>query len=403
MTALFIFALTLFAALLVSDLADRSVLSTAVLFLAAGFFVGPGMLNFLHLTHDSPIVRHLAELALFSVLFTDGMRAGIRDLVSAWQLPGRALLLGMPLTLIATALLAYFMADLSWIQSLLVGAILSPTDPVFAAAIIGRKEIPGRLKHLLNVESGLNDGLALPLVLVCLSVIGHYEAGYGGLAFELFLGLAIGVAVPWLACLVRKARFFGVAKPYEPLFAVAIGLLVLAIASLTHANIYLAAFAAGVTVASARPALREEFRHFGELITELLKLSTLLVFGALMSPHLFGELHRFDYLFAALALLVARPVAMLASLWRSPLDWRERLTAGWFGPKGFASVVYGLILFQRDVPDADRLFRLIALVITGSIIAHSSTDVVLARWFEQEAAPKTEPPPNDKTVAPANR
>ncbi|MEO8439803.1 MAG: cation:proton antiporter [Spartobacteria bacterium] len=385
MTALLIFAIALFLALLVSDLADRSVLSTAVLFLLAGFLVGSGMLNFLPLTHDSPIVKHLAELALFSVLFTDGMRAGIRDLVNAWRLPGRALLLGMPLTLVATALLAFYLTGVSWIEALLVGAILSPTDPVFAAAIIGRKEIPGRLKHLLNVESGVNDGLALPIVLICLSVIGHYEAGYAGLATELLLGIGIGIAVPWLACWLRTSRYLGVSKPYEPLFAVAIGLLVLAIASLSHANIYLAAFSAGVTVASTRPMLRDEFHRFGELITELLKLATLLVFGALISPQFFRELYPLDYLFALLALILARPAAMLLALWRSELDWRERLTAGWFGPKGFASVVYGLLLFQREVPNAERLFHLIALVIAGSIIAHSSTDVLLARGFVDEA------------------
>ncbi len=118
----------------------------------------------------------------------------------------------------------------------------------------------------------MNDGLALPFVLICLSVIGHYEAGYAGLALELLLGIAIGVVVPWIACWLRTSRFFGVSKPFEPLFAVAIGLLVLACASLTHANIYLAAFAAGVTVASTRPSLREEFHRFGELITELSSL-----------------------------------------------------------------------------------------------------------------------------------
>lgn len=391
MTALLIFAITLFLALLVSDLADRSVLSTAVLFLGAGFLVGPGMLNFLPLTHHSPIVRHLAELALFSVLFTDGMRAAICDLVEAWQLPGRALLLGMPLTLLATALLAYFFADVSWIEALLLGAILCPTDPVFAAAIVGKKEIPARLKSLLNIESGVNDGLALPLVLICLSVIGDYEAGYAGLALELFIGIAIGIAIPWIACSLRRAYFLGVAKSYEPLFAVAIGLLVLATASILHGNIYLAAFAAGVTVASTRPALRDEFHQFGELITELLKLATLLVFGALISPEFFRDLHALDYLFAALALVLARPAAMLISLWRSELGWRERLTASWFGPKGFASVVYGLLLFERNVPHAARLFQLIALVIAGSIVAHSSTDTLLARWFVTDKPPEETP------------
>ncbi len=392
MTALLIFAVTLFLALLVSDLADRSVLSTAVLFLVAGFFVGPGMLNFLPLKFGDPIVMHLAELALFSVLFTDGMRAAIGDLVRAWALPGRALLFGMPLTLIITALLAYFFVNVSWIEALLLGAILSPTDPVFASAIIGQKAIPGRLKHLLNIESGVNDGLALPLVLVCLSVIGKYQAGYTGLGIELLVGVAIGVAVPWVACWVRRSNLVGVAQPFEPLFAVSIGLLVLAIATLAHGNIFLAAFAAGVTVASARPALRDEFHRFGELITELLKLGTLLLFGALMSPRLFLDLHAPDFLFALLALILARPAAMGVALWRSELDWRERMTAAWFGPKGFASVVYGLLLFERGVPNADRLFRLIALVIVGSIVAHSSTDTLLARWFvEREPGAEKQP------------
>ena len=130
-----------------------------------------------------------------------------------------------------------------------------------------------------------------------------------------------------------------------------------------------------------RPALRDEFHKFGELVTELLKLATLLVFGALLSLTLFAELHALDFLFALLALIVARPIAMAIALWRSELDTRERLTAAWFGPKGFASVVYGLLLFERNVPHADRLFRLVALVIVGSIVAHSSTDTVLARWF----------------------
>jgi NhaP-type Na+/H+ or K+/H+ antiporter len=397
MTTLLIFAIVLFLALLVSDLADRSVLSTAVLFLVAGFVVGPGVFNFLPVTHDDATVIHLAELALFSVLFTDGMRAGFRDLVNAWQLPGRALFFGMPLTLIITAVLAYFLVDVSWIEALLIGAILSPTDPVFAAAIVGRQEIPYRLRHLLNVESGVNDGLALPLVLICLSVIGKYEAGYGGLALELGIGVAIGVILPLLACWIRARPFFGVAKSYEPLFAVAIGLLVLAVASFAHGNIFLAAFSAGVTVASSQPSLRDEFRRFGELMTELLKLVTLLLFAALISPDFFTQLSALDYIFAALALIVARPVAMALALWRSELDWRERLTAGWFGPKGFASVVFGLLLFQRNVPNAERLFHVIALVIAGSIVAHSSTDVLLARWFIDDEKPD---PSGDEAPAP---
>jgi NhaP-type Na+/H+ or K+/H+ antiporter len=347
MTLFLIYAITLFIALLLSDLADRSVLSMAVLFLVAGFVAGPGALGFLPLHPLDPVVRHLAELALVSVLYTDGMRAGIRDLVRAWQLPGRALLLGLPLTLVLTAVLAYFICDIHWTEGLLVGAILCPTDPVFAAAVIGREEIPGRLRHLLNVESGVNDGLALPIVLAFLGVVSSEQTDYSKLAEELVLGIAIGVVIPWVALRLRRLFFFGVAKPLEPLFAVAIAFLVLSVAIVTNGNIFLAAFSAGVTVASVNPELRDEFHQFGALVTELLKLAALLVFGVVMSSWPFN-LSAADYVFVVLALILARPVALMMSLIKSPLTYKERLTAGWFGPKGFASVIYGLLLFQHQ-------------------------------------------------------
>lgn len=96
------------------------------------------------------MIQIVAELALFSVLFTDGMRIGVRQLAGAWRLPGRALLYGMPLTLIGTVLIAKCLTHFSWLEALLVGAVLAPTDPVFAAALVGREEVPRRLRHLLN-------------------------------------------------------------------------------------------------------------------------------------------------------------------------------------------------------------------------------------------------------------
>jgi len=386
MTVLLIFSIALLVAVLLSELADRSVLSMAVLFLLAGFLCGPGMLDFIRLTPDDPIVQRLAELALFSILFTDGMRLNLLEFTSKWRLPGRALLIGLPLTLLGTAALGHFVAGLSWLEALLVGAILSPTDPVFAAAIIGREEIPLRLRHLLNVESGLNDGLALPIVLALMALVGHEALHVGGLAGELALGVALGVAVPWVGCRIERSRFFSVRKSYEPIFAFSLGLLVLSLGLLTHANLYLAAFAAGITIATVRPDLRKEFHQFGEIVAELLKLAALLVFGVLMSPRFFSEVPVSGYVFAVLALFAVRPIAIAIALIRSGLDWREQITAGWFGPKGFASVIYGLLIVHAAVPGADRMFHLVAIVVTGSMIAHSSTDVLFARWFRRAAA-----------------
>ncbi|MET3809594.1 cation:proton antiporter [Arthrobacter sp. UYEF3] len=376
------FAVLLLLGVLISELASRTVLSTAVLFLLGGFFLGPGMLNVVPIQSGDPAVGVLSQLALFSVLFTDGMKVGLTDLRRAWRLPGRALLFGLPLTLIITALLAHFLVGLPWLQSLLLGAVLSPTDPVFAAAIVGRKEVPGRLRHLLNVESGLNDGLALPVVLVLLAVGGGTDLGLAVLAEEIGLGLLVGILVPLTVIWLERLPFLKATKGLQPLVAVSIGLLVLSICLVTGANLFLAAFSAGITVATAGSGFREEFEQFGELVSELLKLAAILVFGTLITPtFLFGEIALKGWVFAALAIVAARPLALLVSFLGTGLPAKEQLAAMWFGPKGFASVVYGLLVLESGVERSDELFHLVALVIVLSILAHSSTDVVIARQF----------------------
>lgn len=377
------FAVVLLAAVLVSALANRTILSTAALFLVAGFVLGEGTTSVLHLHADSPIVAQLAELALFAVLFTDGMRVGWADLRSAWRLPGRALGWGLPLTLLVTAVLAHYVAGLGWAEALLIGAILAPTDPVFAAALVGNDKVPARLRHLLNVESGVNDGLALPFVVVLLAVAaGSDDLHLGELATELAVGLAIGVLVPLFAIALERTRFFAASAAYAPLNGVAIGLLVLALGKATHGNLFLAAFAAGITVATFGPRERAAFEHFGENVAELLKLAALLVFGALISVEFLADISWAGWVFAVLAIVVARPIALWVSFLRSGLSLREQAAAMWFGPKGFASVVYGLLVLESGIAAGDEVFHLVALTIVISILAHSSTDVVVARAFD---------------------
>lgn len=386
MELLLAFAVVLLIAVLISGVAHRTVLSTAVLFLAAGFLLGEGMLGVIPLQPNDELVTVLAELALFSVLFTDGQQIGLRDLRAAWRLPGRALLFGMPLAFVITTVLAVYVAGLPWPEAMLVAAVLAPTDPVFASAIVGREEIPGRLRHLLGVESGVNDGLALPVVLVLIGVVGGPGVDYAALTGEIAGGIAIGIAVPWMAALLLRSRFISPTSMYMALTPVAVGLTVLALAGILHANLYLAAFAAGITIATVAPELRDSFHEFGELVTELLKLVAILVFGALISPAFLGEIPVLGYVFAFLVLLIARPVAIGLALAKSALAWPERATAAWFGPKGFASVIYGLLVLASGAELSDEMFHLIALAIVISILAHSSTDVPIANYFERATA-----------------
>ena len=395
------FAVLLLAGVLISERANRTVLSTAVLFLLGGFVLGQGVTGVIDIEADDAVVSGLAELALFSVLFTDGMHVGLRDLRSAWRLPGRALLLGLPLTLAVTAALAHYVAGLPWLHSFLLGAVLAPTDPVFASALVGREEVPRRLRHLLNVESGVNDGLALPVVLVLLTAAGGGDATGWRLAEEIALGVLVGFAVPFVVLRLERLPFLQATRALQPLVAVSIGLLVLALCQATHANLFLGAFTAGITVASMGAELRHEFEQFGELVTELLKLGAILVFGALITPSfLFEEISVSGWVFAVLALLVARPLALQVSFVGSGLAGREKLAAMWFGPKGFASVVYGLLVLESGIGLGDELFHLIALVIVLSILAHSSTDVVVARQFDPRRTDVSAAAPSGPSLAP---
>ncbi len=378
------FAGLLLIAALISNRADRTILSTSVLFLVGGIVLGSGALGVIDITPEDPTVELLAELALFAVLFTDGMKAGWSDLRSAWRLPGRALILGLPLTLILTSLLAHFIIGLDWTTSLLVGAILSPTDPVFASALVGNEKVPQRLRRLLNVESGVNDGLALPFVLILLALATRSDVHYTEILVELTVGLVIGVAVPLVALGLERLPFLKASHHYEPLTALAIGLLVLALGQVTHGNLFLAAFAAGITVASVGPDQSESFEQFGELAAELLKLAALLVFGALITITVIADNGWLGVAFAVLALILPRSIALALSFLGSGLSAKEQVAAAWFGPKGFASVVYALYVLTSGLDNGLQVFDLIAGTVVLSILLHSSTDVVVARWFDDE-------------------
>ncbi|WP_239489782.1 sodium:proton antiporter [Luteitalea sp. TBR-22] len=381
MSTVLVFGVVLLIAALISARAQRGILSTAVLFLMAGVVAGPGLLDLLSTTPSRRVPSLVAEVALFAVLFTDGMHLTLTQLRSAWRLPGRALFIGMPLTLVMIAALAHWVVGLPWPAAWLVGAALSPTDPVFAAALVGADHVPRRVRELLNIESGANDGLALPIIATLLAVNGAAQASFGLALGGAAMGVALGVAIAWCAVRLARARWFEVSGPYAPLGVLAIGLVVLGTTSLLHANEFLAAFAAGVTIASSSERARLAFAPVGELVSEVLKLGALLIFGAVLTPSLFATLRMQDYVFAGLVLVVARPAAMVVSLLGSRLERREIVAVAWFGPKGFASVFFGFLILEAGVPQAAQVFQLLALVIALSIVAHSSTDVLVARGF----------------------
>jgi len=382
------FGVVLLISVSLSGVAARTVLSSALMFLLAGAVLGPGLLGVDTIGADDPIVAGLADVALFTVLFTDGQRANLRELRANWSLSGRALGLGMPLTMIGIAVPAHYLAGLNWPTAFLVGAVLSPTDPVFAAAIVGRSDIPNQLRRLLNVESGLNDGLALPFVVIFLATAQGAGSHVVEVGVELLLGLAIGIGVAGVVAFAWRTKILTAEPHLQPLGPLSIALVVYASCHLTHANPYLAAFAAGSTLATLDHVAAEEFQPFGDLLSELTKFAALLVFGALITPDRLSGLGWSNWILAVLVIAVIRPAALLLSLVRTHLPRRERITAAWFGPKGFASVVYGLLVLQAGIADSEVGFDIVAGTIALSIVLHSSTDVPIAKMLRVE-------PPDD--------
>ena len=382
MALVLVFGVALLATVLVSGLAARTVLSTSLLFLLAGALTGPGGAGWIDIRPDTPVVAVLADLALFAVLFTDGARASLPELRIGARSAGRALGLGMPLTFVGIALLTKALTPLDWTASFLVGASLAPTDPVFAAAIVGRTDVPMRLRRLLNIESGLNDGLALPVVVVIIAIAAQDRQNGWVIAAELLGGIALGVALPLAAIALTRLPGLGAADQFAPLGAFSVAVVLYALCHLTHANPYLAAFAAGSTLATAAPRAHEAFEEFGDLLAELLKLAALLVFGALLTPALLHRVPFGAWVLALLALVVVRPIALVLSLLGAELTRRETAAVAWFGPKGFASVVYGLLALDSGIRFAQPVFDLVAVCIALSIAAHSSTDVPVARLFD---------------------
>ncbi|MGI8458782.1 MAG: cation:proton antiporter [Propionibacteriaceae bacterium] len=399
MTLVLLFAICLLISVLVSGVAARTVLSTSLVFLLAGALIGQGGLGLVQLNADSTIVGTLADLALFTVLFVDGTALRTLTGEGSWKQPARALGIGMPLAFGGVALLAHYVAGFDWITAMLVGAVLAPTDPVFASAIVGRKDVPARLRRLLSVESGLNDGLALPVVVILISAAGSTTGEHPGLAtvgLELLGGLALGVILPILIHLLLQIPGLGAEPRLQPLGPLAVGILIYATAHMTGGNAYLAAFAGGAAVARLNPRAQESFAELGEQLAELAKFAALLVFGALLTPQLVSSIGVGGWIVAVLSLVLVRPASLLVSLIGSPLERRELFAAAWFGPKGFASVVYGLLVLHSGIPQSVDAYELIAVCIGLSIIAHSSTDVPIAKLFDVEefaGVPDDDPPP----------
>ncbi|HMH47447.1 MAG TPA: cation:proton antiporter [Solirubrobacteraceae bacterium] len=389
-----VLGLLLMLGALVSGLARRSVLSLAAMFVLAGFVLGNGGLEVIDFRARSGFVTDLAFAALIVILFRDGLEVESEMLQRAWHLPLRKLVLAMPLTTIIVAAATRVLIGLSWTESFLLGALLAPTDPVLTSSIVTNSRVPRLIRHSLNLESGLNDGLALPAVLTFLAALsadsGHF-VWWRFVLQDVGLGFLFGLACGWVASLLMPRSGSGgltrsIPAHQKSLFALGVAFATYGVTVLSpKGNGFIAVFVAAIVLSVRRPDVRAHFERNSEELVEIVKLGIFLVFGSLLTLHAFTREGWAAIALVAATFLLARPLAVWLALAGTRTDAATRLFMGWFGPKGVASMTFSLIVLDRNIANGVRIFDLTALVVFCSIVVHGITDTPGARWIAARA------------------
>jgi sodium/hydrogen antiporter len=379
-----------------SGLMRGTVLSISVLSVAAGLILAEA--GAIHIDGSDTAVVHLFLLALIVTLFSDGLFVERELLVVHWGPVVRALLIAMPLTLVLLALAAKLLfSELSWAEAFLLGAVLSATDPVVTSAVVTSQRVPASVRHALNLESGLNDGLALPFVLFFI-ILASPGGGEGSEAAKLVgeaaFGALLGVVLGQLAGrLTRYMPGGGIIRRYEGIYALGIGLFAYGLADITIGNGLIAAFVCGISLGVAEHDIADDFVVFSENVSSILQVLTFFAFGGLIVATGYHQSIPLLIAFIAFALLLARPVAITISFFRVGLPAPHRAFIAWFGPKGVAGILFAELVLNSDVGHADTIFEAAAYVILASIVVHGLTDTVGAKWIERRIEGEEAPAP----------
>jgi NhaP-type Na+/H+ or K+/H+ antiporter len=284
------------------------------------------------------------------------------------------------------------LTDLSWTEAFLLGALLSPTDPVLSSTVVTNPRVPRLIRHSLNLESGLNDGLALPAVLAFAAALDPTRSDFVWWKFvlqDISLGFATGLLVGYVASrAMPRERALGseISAHQKALFGLGVAFAAYGIAVLPpHGNGLIAVFVCAIVLGIRRPDIRASFELRSEDLIEVVKLGIFVVFGSLLT---FGDLFQDGWAAAAIVvftLLAARPIAVFVSLAGTRTDAATRVFMGWFGPKGVATMAFSLLVLSQGIGAGHRIFEIASLAVITSIIAHGLTDHAGAEWIARRA------------------
>ena len=404
MVDLVVLAAVVFAFGLVSRRLEGTVLTAPLVFVAAGVVLGPAGLALVEFKLDDHTVLLVGEIALAIVLFTDAASINLSSLRQNEGLPLRLLCMGMPLTIgLGTAAAALLLTDLTFWEAAIVGTVLAPTDAALGQAVVSNPRVPLRVRQALNVEAGLNDGLSVPFLALFLTLAvaeGELQPASFWIRFafeQIGIGALVGVGVGllggWLVSCASKREWM--TDSFQRLALLALAIIAWALADQLGGNGFIAAFVGGLVVGPTVEHVGERLIRFTQAEGQLLNLSVFFIFGVLVIG-LIQPLSWGIALYALLSLTLIRMLPVVLSLLGTHLRGISVVFMGWFGPRGLASIVLGLIVVAEAPTLAGRgqVELVVALTVLLSVLLHGVTAAPLsaayARRVERMAADTTE-------------
>lgn len=389
-----ILAVFVFLYSIIAGRVDRSWISGPIIFVTIGFLMGPMVLGWFPASEIRSEFRTLADLTLAVVLFSDAANANLSVLKRGFEIPTRLLLLGLPGSIALGFGLALIMFDvLTVFEAAILGTMLAATDAALGKAVVSNTKVPARLREGLNVESGLNDGLCVPILFVFIALeLATESAGLGQglvielLAKELGIGLVVGITLTAVgAWLLRICLQLGwVTAVWIQVTVVAMAISCFATAQALHGSGYIAAFTGGMLFGYLAKKHTEELLIGAEALGDTLALLTWLLFGYAVIGQVFSRFTWPIFVYAMLSLTVVRMVPVYLGMAGSGESVSNRLFMGWFGPRGLASIVFAIIVLDNNLPGADFMALVVACTVFLSLILHGVTANPLANWIARE-------------------
>lgn len=390
---------------LVSGRLANSVVTPPMVFTVFGLAIGAAGLDLININVSHGAIHTLAEITLALVLFADAARIDLRLLWRDHNIPARMLAVGMPLTIALGTLVAWLLPlGLGLAEAALLAAVLAPTDAALGQAVVANRSVPVRIRQALNVESGLNDGIAVPFVYLFAALLvaeAHATPGSelalftaGQLLFGPLVGAAVGAAAGWSALRANATGWMN--EVFEGPLVLATAALAFTLAEAVGGNGFIAVFVAGLMFGHLLDGRCKFILEFAEAEGQMLILLAFLVFGAVMLPDLAGQVSWAMIVYAVLSLTLIRMLPVAASLAGIGLSAPTIGFLGWFGPRGLASILFGLLVLEQLHSEAARTILTTAiLTIVLSIFAHGISAAPLAAWYGRMAGQQGECPENE--------